>query len=133
MNSVILSGRLSQKPELRTTQSLKHICQFSIAVENNKIDENGKRCVDFIECTCFDKIAENLVKYKSKGDFIEVFGHIRNNKYTNKDGKNVYKTTISVETINYITSTQTSVKTSKNDEKDVYKEFGNKIQNELPF
>ncbi len=44
---------------------------------------------------------------------------------------------IYAETINYISSTQTSVNTSKNDEKDVYKDFGNRVMNDndyqLPF
>jgi len=137
MNIIVISGRLTKKPELRTTQSLKHVCQFSLAVDNNRVDENGKRGVDFIECVCFDKQAENLVKYKNKGDFIELKGKIQNDRYTNKDGKNVSRTMIYAETINYISSTQTSVSTSKNDEKDVYKDFGNRVMNDndyqLPF
>ena len=133
MNICILSGRLTKKPELRTTQTLKHVCQFSIAVENTKIDENGKRGVDFIECVCFDKIAENLVKYQDKGSMIELKGRIQVDRYVDKNNKNVSKTLIYVETINYINSTKTNDSVSKNEQKDAYQEMSNRIQNELPF
>ena len=72
MNVVILSGRLTKKPELRSTASGTSVCNYSLAVDNNKIDENGKRCVDFIDCVCFGKQAENLAKYQDKGNIIEV-------------------------------------------------------------
>lgn len=128
MNSIVLSGRLTKKPELRTTQSGKSLCNFSLAVNRYASDE-----ADFIDCVCFNKVAENLCKYQDKGSMIELSGKIQNNKYVDKDGKNVYKTIICVDMINYINSAQTSVKTSKNDENDAYTDMGRRIENELPF
>ena len=128
MNSIVLSGRLTKKPELRTTQSGKSLCNFSLAVNRYASDE-----ADFIDCVCFNKVAENLYKYQDKGSMIELSGKIQNNKYVDKDGKNVYKTIVCVDMINYINSAQTSVKTSKNDENDAYTDMGRRIENELPF
>ena len=128
MNSIVLSGRLTKKPELRTTQSGKSLCNFSLAVNRYASDE-----ADFINCVCFNKVAENLCKYQDKGSMIELSGKIQNNKYVDKDGKNVYKTIVCVDMINYINSAQTSVKTSKNDENDAYTDMGRRIENELPF
>lgn len=135
MNIVCLSGRLTKKPELRSTLKTS-VCQFSLAVDNNKVDENGKRGVDFIECVCFGKQAENLCKYQDKGSMIELKGNIHVDKYTNKDNKNTYKTQIYVDLINYINSTKKEAYVSKNDEKDPFEEMGNKVSNdnyELPF
>ena len=135
MNIVCLSGRLTKKPELRSTLKTS-VCQFSLAVDNNKIDENGKRGVDFIECVCFGKQAENLCKYQDKGSMIELKGNIHVDKYTNKDNKNTYKTLVYVDLINYINSTKKEATVSKNDEKDPFEEMGNKVSNdnyELPF
>lgn len=133
MNVVILSGRLTKKPELRSTASGTNVCNYSLAVDNNKIDENGKRCVDFIDCVCFGKQAENLAKYQDKGNIIEVKGRLQTDRYTNNDGKNISKTFIYSEMINYISQAKTSVKTPKNDEKDPYEAMGSKINSELPF
>lgn len=130
MNSVILSGRLTKKPELRTTQTLKHVCQFNLAVNRNFNKE-----VDFIECVCFDKLAENLVKYQDKGNMIELSGKLVTDTYTDKNDKKRSKTYVRVETINYISSSQTSTYTSKNDEKDAYQEMSKRVQEDyqLPF
>ena len=137
MNVIVISGRLTKKPELRTTQNLTHVCQFSLAVDNGKTDQNGKRGVDFIECVCFGKTAENLVKYQDKGSMIELKGRIQVDRYVNKDNKNVSRTIVYVETINYINQSKTNDNASKNDEKDAYQEMSNKIQREneyeLPF
>lgn len=131
MNSVILSGRLTKKPELRATQSGKSICNFILAVNRYASEET-----DFIECTCFNRTAENLVKYQDKGSLIELKGQIQNNNYTNKDGKTLYKTIIIVELINYISQGKTKGYEAKNEQKNPYEEMGNRIKSdsyELPF
>lgn len=128
MNSIVLSGRLTKKPELRATTN-SSVCHFSLAVNKYASDE-----VDFIECVCFGKIAENLVKYQDKGSMIELNGKIQNNKYTDKDGKNVSKTVIVAETINYISLSQKHSSEAKNGQKDAYEEMGRKIEHDnLPF
>lgn len=135
MNVVIISGRLCKKPELRSTTKTS-VCQFSLAVDNGKIDESGKRGVDFIECVCFGKQAENLCKYKDKGDMIELSGRIQIDRYTNKDGKSVSRTLIYSEMINYINSGKKEAYEPKTSQNDPFQDMGNKVSNdnyELPF
>ena len=135
MNVVIISGRLTKKPELRSTTKTS-VCQFSLAVDNGKIDESGKRGVDFIECVCFGKQAENLARYQDKGSMIELKGRLQVDKYVNKDNKNVSRTLVYVEMINYINSTKKDDNESKNEQIDPFAEMGNKVSNDsydLPF
>lgn len=140
MNIVVLSGRLTKKPELRSTTKTS-VCQFSLAVDNGKVDENGKHGADFIECVCFGKTAENLCKYQDKGSAIELKGRIQVDKYTNNEGKNVFRTLVYVEMINYIGKPKTS-ENEPNDgqievnENNPFEEMGNKVANDdypLPF
>lgn len=136
MNVVVISGRLTKKPELRSTQSGTEVSQFTLAVDRNKVDKEGNREVDFIECVCFGRTAENLCKYQDKGSMIEVKGRIQIDGYTNNEGKKAYRTMIYADMINYINSPKTVAYESKNDEKDAYKEFGSRVANdryELPF
>ncbi len=135
MNIVIISGRLTKKPELRSTTTTS-VCQFSLAVDNGKTNEDGKRGVDFIECVCFGKTAENLCKYQDKGNYIEVKGRLQVSKYTNNEGKNATKTQVSCGTINYISTNKTSDNGAKKSELDPFADMGNKVANdnyELPF
>lgn len=136
MNVVIISGRLTKKPELRSSTKTS-VCQFNLAVDNGKIDENGKHGADFIECVCFGKTAENLVKYQDKGSMIELKGRIQVDKYTNNEGKNTFRTLVYVETINYIGKPQTSENGANMGQKEAsnnpYQEMGDRVANDLPF
>lgn len=129
MNIICLSGRLTKKPELRNTTTT-NVCNFSLAVDREFKDE-----VDFIDCVCFGKQAENMTKYLDKGSFIELKGKIQTDKYTNNDGKNVYRTNVYADQVKFIGKPQTSVSEAKNSQKDPYEEMGNKINGEyeLPF
>lgn len=80
MNNINLIGRLTADAELKYSNKGKAYCNFSLAVNYNK-DET-----DFINCTAFDKIAENIAKYTIKGKNLAISGTLRQGKY-NKDNK----------------------------------------------
>ena len=104
MNKIILVGRLTRDPELRTTPTGRNVCQFSVAVSRNFTNANGEREADFINCVVWDKQAENLVKYQKKGNQIAVEGRIQTRNYDDKDGKKVYVTEIFVSNISFLDS-----------------------------
>ena len=133
MNVVILSGRLTKKPELRSTANGILLCDFNLAVDRNRTDEKGNREVDFIECVCFNKTAENLCKFQDKGNMIELKGSIQVSSYTDNDNKKRSKTSILVETIHFISQPKTSGSEPKNSLVDPYQQMHNKIENDLPF
>ena len=80
MNNINLIGRLTANAELKYSKQGKAYCNFSLAVNYNK-DET-----DFINCTAFDKIAENVAKCTSKGKNLGISGTLRQGKYI-KDNK----------------------------------------------
>ena len=83
MNNVILIGRLTKDPELRYMTNKTEIANFTIAIPREYGEE-----VDYIECVAFSKVANNIVKYTSKGSMIAIQGSIRVDTYQTKDGKN---------------------------------------------
>lgn len=89
MNLVILKGRLTKDPDIRTTQDGKTIARYSLAVDRYK------EGADFINCVCFGKTAEFVEKYLSKGMSILINGHIQTGSYE-KDGKKIYTTEVVV-------------------------------------
>ena len=106
MNKVFLAGRLTKKPELKQTRNGKNVSDFSLALNRGIKDEDGNEQVDFINCRCWNKVAENLCKYQDKGSFIIVEGNIK------------YTTYIMVENIEF-TPKQTSKKQEQPKEKSV--------------
>ena len=92
MNDVKLIGRIGKDLELKTTNTGKAVCNFSLGVSRGKSKGNDMG-TDWIQCVAWEKTAEFLVKYAGKGKLIAVDGSIRTSSYE-KDGKKVYKTEV---------------------------------------
>lgn len=89
MNKVILMGRLTHDPELRTTQSGISSCRFTIAVNRNYKNQNGEYDADFISCVAWRQTAEFISRYFSKGSMICISGSLRTGSYTDKNHSDV--------------------------------------------
>jgi single-strand DNA-binding protein len=64
INQVILMGRLTRDPELRTTPTGKNVCSFSLAVDRAFGQDDS---ADFFDITAWDKLGELVNQYLSKG------------------------------------------------------------------
>lgn len=91
INKAILMGRLTRDPELRHTNSGTPVCSFSIAI-NNGYGENAQ--TDFINCVAWNKTAEFVSKYFTKGKMIIVIGRIQTRSWDGADGKKNYATEV---------------------------------------
>jgi single-strand DNA-binding protein len=88
INSVVLIGRLTRDPELRTTNTGKNVCDFSIAVNKRTKPQDGSPDADFFRVNCWDKTAEYVSNYLHKGRLVAVEGRLQSRKYTASDGSN---------------------------------------------
>lgn len=95
MNKVILLGRLTRDPELRTTPSGVSVCSFSVAV-NRRFAREGQQTADFINCVAWRQTAEFISKYFTKGRMIGVVGSLTTGRYE-KDGQTHYTTDVTVD------------------------------------
>ena len=67
-NIVVLTGRLTADPELKTTQSGLSVTSFSIAVDR-RFGSGEERQTDFINIVAWRQQAEFVAKYFKKGRF----------------------------------------------------------------
>ncbi|MBE7051344.1 MAG: single-stranded DNA-binding protein [Ruminococcaceae bacterium] len=104
MNKVILVGRLTRDPELRTTASGVSVCSFSIAVNRRFKNAEGGYDADFINCVAWRQQAELLAKYFAKGRMVGIVGSIQTRNYDNKEGQKVYVTEVSVDEVHFVES-----------------------------
>ena len=86
-NLVVLTGRLTADPELKTTQSGISVTSFSVAV-NRPYRTGEEQQTDFINVVAWRKTAEFIAKYFKKGNLIGIEGSIQTRKYTDKNGNN---------------------------------------------
>lgn len=84
MNQVVLHGRLTADPELRTTQGGTAVCAFSLAVESGFGD---KKRTDFLDCVAWKGTAEFLSRYFSKGQEALVSGKLQTRVWEDKEGR----------------------------------------------
>ena len=86
-NLVVLTGRLTADPELKTTPNGVSVTTFSIAVER-RYRQGEERQADFINIVAWRSSAEFICKYFKKGSMIGIEGSIQTRKYQDKDGNN---------------------------------------------
>lgn len=86
VNRVVLIGRLTRDPELRTTGTGKSVVSFSIAVTKKFKPQDGSPDADFFNVTAWGKSAEYVSNYLTKGRLVSVDGRLQTRKYTGSDG-----------------------------------------------
>ena len=81
INQVILMGRLTRDPEMRTTTTGKSIASFSIAVDRGGEGDQ----TDFFDVTAWEKLGELVNQYLSKGRRCLVQGRLRQDSWDDKE------------------------------------------------
>ena len=86
VNRVVIVGRLTRDPEMRTTSTGKAVVEISVAVTKKFKPQDGSPDADFFNVSAWDKTAEYISQYLTKGRLIAVDGRLQSRKYTAKDG-----------------------------------------------
>lgn len=86
-NLVVLTGRLTADPELKTTTNGIPVTTFSIAVNRN-YRAGEEQQTDFINIVAWRQRAEFITKYFKKGSLIGIEGSIQTRRYQDKNGNN---------------------------------------------
>ena len=81
INQVILMGRLTRDPEMRTTASGKNVCSVGLAVDRQ--GQEGQ--ADFFDVIAWEKTVELVNQYLSKGRRCLIQGRLRQDSWEDKD------------------------------------------------
>lgn len=84
LNSIVIMGRLTKDPELRTTQSGKPVTNFTLACDRDFQQDK----TEFISVVCWGATAEFAVKYFRKGRMCIAAGSLQSRKWTDNSGNN---------------------------------------------
>src|SRR5574343_1663854 len=82
LNQFTCTGRLGAQPELKFTQSGKAVATISVAISGIKKDETT-----WLTATFWEKQAEILSQYCSKGDKVGLTGRLVERKWNDNEGK----------------------------------------------
>ncbi len=102
-NKVILGGRLTGDPELKTTQSGISVTSFTVAVNRRfagGADQQPQ--ADFINVVAWRQQAEFVSRYFRKGSSICVVGSLQTRSWTDQNGQKRYATEVVADEINFV-------------------------------
>lgn len=140
-NLVVLTGRLTADPELKTTPNGISVTSFSIAV-SRRFRAGEETQADFINIVAWRQTAEFITKYFKKGSMIGIEGSIQTRRYTDKNGNNRTAFEVVANNVQFVESKRDSaVSTSGADEtasfsnasSNDFSEIDNTIDDDLPF
>lgn len=112
LNKVILIGRFTRDPELRSTPQGTSTCSFSLAVDRNYQSAGGERQADFINCVAWRQTAEFISKYFQKGNMVCVEGSIQTRSWKDNEGNNRYVTEVVVDRSYFVESKKSAQESS---------------------
>lgn len=92
MNKVVLTGRLTRDPEMRSLASGKSVTQFSVAT--NEYAGNGKERAEYHNVVTWDRLAEICGTYLGKGQQVAVEGRIQTRTWDDDRGQRHWKTEV---------------------------------------
>lgn len=95
-NKVQLIGNLGQDPKILALDNGKKIAKFSIATSESYTNKHGEKITDtqWHNVIAWNKTAEIVEKYITKGNRIGVDGKLTSRMYTDNEGVKRYVTEI---------------------------------------
>lgn len=86
LNRIVIQGRLTRDPELRTTGSGVSVASFSLAVDRDRKGQDGARGVDFIDIVAWRGTADFVSRYFTRGRMAVVEGRLQLRDWTAQNG-----------------------------------------------
>jgi len=100
LNKVMIIGRLTRDPEIRSTSTGKNVASFAVATGFTWTDQSGqkKEQTEFHNVIAWGKLADIIGQYLKKGKQVYIEGRLQTSSWDDKtDGKKRYKTEIVAE------------------------------------
>ena len=109
MNKIILIGNLTRDPELRTTPTGVTVCDFTIAVNDrrrNQQNAGGQQqdTAQFFRITVWRQLGEICAKYLAKGRKVYVSGPLTARTYQANDGTTRVSLEVTADDVEFLSS-----------------------------
>ena len=138
-NLVVLTGRLTADPELKTTANGIPVTTFSIAVNRN-YRSGAESQADFINIVAWRQTAEFVTKYFKKGNLIGIEGSIQTRRYQDKNGNNRTAFEVVANNVQFVESKRDTAPqnndapaTFSNADVNDFADLGDATDDDLPF
>lgn len=104
LNSVLIEGNLVRDPEKKELDNGSKLCLFSVATNRYFNQDNEKKSeVSFFDVEVWNKTADLCLKTLSKGRGVRVVGRLKQDRWTDKEGRNHSKIKLVGENVEFKT------------------------------
>jgi single-strand DNA-binding protein len=91
MNRVLLTGRLTRDPEMRTVSNGKTVTQFNLATNEYR---GGQEKAEFHTVVTWDRLAEICAQYLGKGQLVALEGRLQTRQWEDERKVRHWKTEV---------------------------------------
>ena len=132
MNSLHIIGNLTGDPELRTTSGGQEVCNFTVAVNRRKTQNNQDPGADYFRVAAWGEKGKVCKQFLAKGRKVSVVGSVSCRAYKNNNGDAAASLEVKADDVEFLSSRDDQPKQSKPkiDEQSGYEEV---ITDQLPF
>lgn len=104
VNKVILIGNLGQDPELRSTGSGTPVLNLRIATSARVRDGQGgwQDQTEWHSVVVFGRTAENVARFKRKGDSVYIEGRLQTRKWQDRTGQDKWSTEVVANDVRFL-------------------------------
>lgn len=113
MQKLIIIGNLTNDPEIRSTQTGKNVCTFTIAVNRKKVSEPQ---TDFFRINAWNGLADTCARFLTKGKKVAVVGELQARIYEDKQGKTRLSLDVSADEVEFLSPKEDTPKPKKDRE-----------------
>jgi single-strand DNA-binding protein len=102
LNSILIEGNLVRDPELSYTSKGTAVCKFSVGCNRAyKQDDQLQKEVSYFDVTTWQRLAEVCGEYLKKGRGVRVVGRLKQDRWTDPEGKGRSKVFIIAEHVEF--------------------------------
>jgi single-strand DNA-binding protein len=110
-NKVIMGGRMTADPELKTTPGGVSVTSFTIAVNRRFGNKQDEQQADFFNVTAWRQTAEFVTRFFRKASSICVVGSLQTRSWTDQQGMKQYATEIVADEAYFVDSKSETAQT----------------------
>lgn len=115
MNKLTIIGNLTRDPESRTTENEKTVCNFTVAVNRRRTQQNQQPEADFFRVAAWGKLGESCQKFLTKGRKVCVVGPVSVRTYQAQDGTTRANLEVHAEDVEFLGGNNTQQENTSGD------------------
>lgn len=103
LNSILLEGNLVRDPDSRSTPGGSTVCGFTLASDRNykNAQDVYEKEVSYFDVEAWSKLGAACAQYLTKGRGVRVVGRLKQDRWTDSDGKQRAKVKIVAEHVEF--------------------------------